>query len=503
MKSFNMRILNIIVLSFLVASPAMFAGSKDWVKLENGKFVGFTDKARQTLIKCRNTYRARKDAFKKEFKGYETVDHAIDVVRLMHGNMLLHGGPGGGKTYALFKKLQSEPGRVFDIQMNQMMSEHPFVGGQNFDAARQGKFEVNVDGSLCDSTVGIIDEAHNANPAALAALMSILNERQVKAGNKVINCPIETVFFTLNQNPYELEQQFAENGQRATAQAMLNRFTIKAFVPNWLSKTDQAALDDQYLKDLDSWYHDENGHFDWTTKFDWAELFELSKVLLRPTQEFTALSRDVMYVMRSQTIDQVEAAKATTKNSYGSDEVLPYSATAQLSERLREKIVAVIMASIVLDLLESPILDDITRLETLLKNLPYNRFGVGPLSLWRAYLMLTTVSFGKTSLNFPLDAEGKRSIDLQFGTFFDEQDAQTKQLIYKPLEKREEQMITYIKDEQKRFKEAFTTFVAKHKGALEDMASFDAILGCLNDNVKASQLNDIERLLFALKQKRS
>lgn len=503
MKSTNARILKTIALSFLVACPAMFAGSKDWVILEHGKFVGFTDKARQTISKFRDAYRARKEAFKKEFKGYETIDHAIDVVRLMHGNLLLHGGPGGGKTYALFKKLQSEPGRVFDIQMNQMMSEHPFVGGQNFDAARQGKYEVNIDGSLCDSTVGIIDEAHNANPAALAALMSILNERQVKAGNKVINCPIETVFFTLNQNPYELEQQFAENGQRATAQALMNRFTVKAFVPNWLSKVDQTALDDQYIEDLDAWYFDHNGHFDWTNKFDWNELTDLAKVLLRPTQEFNALSRDVMHFMRSQTIDQVEAVKATTKNGYGSEEVLPYAATAQLSERLRQKIVSVVMASIVLDLLESPLVDDITRLETLLKNMPNNRFGVGPLSLWRAYMMLTTISFGKTSLNFPLGADGKRSVDLQFGNFFDEQDAQTKQLIYKPLEKREEQMIVYIKDEQKRFKDAFTTFVAHHKSALEDMASFDAVLSCLNDNAKAAQLNDIERLLFALKQKRS
>ena len=61
-------------------------------------------------------------------------------------------------------------------------------------------------------------------------------------------------------------------------------------------------------------------------------------------------------------------------------------------------------------------------------------------------------------------------------------------------------MITNIKKEREWFKTEFLTLIAQHKGVLEATSSFDGLLGCLNDGTKAQNLQDVERLLFALKR---
>jgi hypothetical protein len=383
--------------------------------------------------------------------------------------------------------------------MHQMMTEQAFVGGQNFDAARQGKFEINTDGSLAHFKIALIDEIDKGNPAALSALLSLLNERQVLAGNKVIQSQLETIFSTSNANVYQICQQFAENGLRSTASALLNRFTSIAFIPNWLSKVDQAALDANYLDDLDKLFNPESAQAEVTDKslqLDWAALRELARYLLRPTEEFFSIARDFTDLLRTETIKQVELNNEDSQK-YTQEEKLPYYPTAEYTERLRERIRDIILMSVLVDLLTSKLADNIDDLERALKSMKYHRFSVGPLSVWRSYLSLTTVTFGKAQLIFPTKNNKRAALDLDFGNFFCSKNDNGCKVTYKATDSQEQQNIEYIIQEQQRFKATFLKLMERHKAVSEESGIFAGLFDCYTDTTRLDNLQDIERILFA------
>lgn len=448
----------------------------DFVKYDkNGKYEGLTDYAKKLLESSRNSLRIRKALFKKEFKQFDTVYHAAHVNRLMKGNMFFYGPPGGAKSKCIKWILAQDKDKAFEIQMHQMMSEQAFIGGHNFNAAQEGRFEINTEGSLADFKVALIDEIDKGNPAALAALLSLLNERQVLTGNKVIESTLEAIFSTSNTNLYEFYQQFAENGLRSTASALLNRFTTVAFIPNWISRIDQALLDYNYLNKLDDDFKpctDKTEQLS-STEINWQDLRTLAYYILRPNEEFLSISREFNDMLRNKTLQDIQADQIDTE--------YPYYPTVDYTERLREKIHAVVIMSAFLDLLDSPLVDDINALENTLKNLTHHRLPIGPFSLWRAYLSLTTVSFGKVNLLMP---ENNPVAYINFGNFFES---------YHPKDKQEKHTIQYILQEQEQFKDIFTRLIKEHQETLEESASYQSLSSC---NSTLQEIQDIEMLLI-------
>jgi MoxR-like ATPase len=446
------------------------------------QYIGLTNEAKQLIINSRAALLKRKEIFSKKFKQFESIYHAANIMRMVEGNMFMYGPPGGAKSYFVNWLLGYEKELPFKIQMHQMMTEQVFVGGQDYEAAKRGTYVVNVKGSLADHKTAIIDEIDKGNPATLAALLSLLNERVVYLGGETFKSPLETIFSTSNKNLYEIYEEFARNGQGSTADALLNRFSCIVFVPNWLDEKDQLALDQEYLNNLNNAFSAKQEKIDEAAlQLDWDGLRSLANALFVPTEELQLLARELVNKLRKESIDFIE-------NHEGQDDkgVIPYYATVQYTERLRRKVMDVILMSLTLDLLTSSLTEDVDCLEATLKSTPGYRFAITPLSLWRAYPILTTVSYGETKLEIHNNGEFKASIN--FGDFLDN---------YKGENKRVNKMISYIKQERDIFKSALEEIWQKHQEAVKDASSSSAMFSCLQGN--SNEFQDVERILLGNK----
>ena len=451
----------------------------------DGTYLGLSDYSKDLLSTSKAALQQMKVIFKRDFKQFESLFHAAYVNRLIKGNMFLYGPPGGAKSKFVKWIFDHEQVRCFEIQLHQMMTEHVFVGGQSFAAAQEGRFEITTEGSMAHATLGLVDEFDKGNPATLAALLSLLNERKVLAGGKVIPSTLETIFSTSNANMYEIDQLFYTNGMRSTASALLNRFTSKAFVPNWLPPKDQAELDNNYMGAFDALY---SGNIDAAQNaelkpaiIDWQGLRELAYCLFRPNEAFFSAFRELVNRLRTESIE----------NQSLLDGSVPLFSTVEYTERLRQKLHDVVIMSLFLDLLTSPIMDDIPAFENILKRLRQHRIVVEPRSLWRAYIMLTTVTFG--SVRFVLPTHNNDRYDIDFGHFFSLTDGDTDN-VYKGKDEIEQKNINDIIKEQQQFKYAVLQIIEQAEDTRECFAMNDALFNFS----EIQDLQTIERVLSVL-----
>ncbi|OFZ18251.1 MAG: hypothetical protein A2Z20_10695 [Bdellovibrionales bacterium RBG_16_40_8] len=424
---------------------------------QNYQFNGLTPEGLTALKKARDVIRERARLFENEFRNLTTVSHAGIVARLFKGNMFLYGPPGGAKSAYVNWLMKGEEELPFKLQLHQMITEQAFTGGQNFEAAKEGTYKINTKGSLADYTLALIDEAEKGNPAALSSLLSLLNEREILAGNQVIKARLETLFATSNANLPEIFQQFLENGQGSTAAALLNRFQFKAFVYNWLSPTDQAILDQRkqrrrYLKSLAETQPEvlQDEVFLEPKPLDWVALRQLAHTMFTPSPLFMTVYRDFVNDMRDQTNRAIRESEERHQQNH-IDEPFVYFPSADYTERLRQQIPEIILMSAFVDFMLSPLADD-----TSLTQITQKQIMLDPLSLWRGSLAMTTLGPGNARLKF--DPSGEQKIDIDFNWSIDPSSAR---------DKREELLIKNLKDEQERFRRTFLKHLAVVQSQIE------------------------------------
>ena len=420
-------------------------------------FKGLTVHGLKALKDARDSIRQRNQLFRTELRSLETLHHAGTVARLFKGNMFLYGPPGAAKSYFVNWLMRGETDVPFKLQLHQMITEQAFTGGQNFEAAKEGRFVINTKGSLADFAIALIDETDKGNPAALSSLLSLLNEREILAGNVVIKARLETLFATSNANLPEIFQQFVENGQGSTAPALLNRFQFKAFIYNWLSVQDQNVLDERrehrrYLHSLGESHPEilpeilKTQTFTDPERLDWVSLRQIAHTLFKPSPLFMTVYREFVNDMRNQTNRAIRVSEARHQDN-PIDEPFVYFPSADYTERLRQQIPEVIIMSAFVDFLSSPLADDIS-----LARLTSKQIELDPLSLWRSYLMLTTIGSGETKLLY--DPNGAQKVTIDFNWSIDPANAR---------DRREELLIQNLKVEQDRFQRTF----AKHLASVQ------------------------------------
>jgi hypothetical protein len=313
--------------------------------------------------------------------------------------------------------LSGEKDPAFQLQLNQMLTEQAFIGGQDYNAAREGRYEVNTQGSLADFQVAAIDELDKGNPATLAALLSLLNERKIQAGNKVIPSKNETIIVTGNATLPEMLRIFQENGLGSTAPALLNRFHSKAMVYNWLPEADQAFLDTQqkrrtYLQSLS----DQNPQVRTDQLFldpsplPWNQMRFLARQLFKTSSLFDAAARELIEKMRTDTHRAIRESEERFRTN-PQDEEYVYTAPAEFTERLRQQIPDIVLMSAFIDFLSSPLADD-----QALQQSTQRPIELDPASLWRAHLALTTLGLGHAKLKYdPMAATPDSPLSIHFG----------------------------------------------------------------------------------------
>ena len=190
------------------------------------EYGGLTAEGLEHLKSIRDALRQRSHLFNQNFLNLESMHHMVTVARAFKGNAFIYGPPGGAKSAVVKWIFSGEKNPAFQLQLHQMRTEQDFIGAQNLEEIKKGRVVYNTEGSLVDHECALIDEIEKGNPSALAALLSLLNEREVLLGKEVIKAKTETVFATSNSNLHEFFQQFLESGHRSTAPALLNRFDL-------------------------------------------------------------------------------------------------------------------------------------------------------------------------------------------------------------------------------------------------------------------------------------
>ena len=446
------------ILSFTAITPVV-AGEHpcaQLLKLEPGSFryKGLSEEGLEALKRARDTVRERVKIFESKFRNMDTIHRAGMVARLTKGNMFLYGPPGGAKSLFVDWLFSGEAEEAYKLQLHQMITEQAFLGKQTF---QDGRFDIDTETGLTAYRNALLDELDKGNPAALASIMGLLNERKLLLGNTVVDAQLETVFSTSNANLAEILQQFLENGQGSTAPALLNRFQYKALVYNWLQESDQVALDklyrrDMYLEALKDSYPEvmKDQIYVKPPVLNWDELRQLAHGIfeLGPSWDATYLS--FVEQMRTKTVRAIRESEERHKQD-PRDEPFVYFPSADYTERFRKEIPQVVIMSALLDFLLSPMADN-----KYLVQATSNPIALDYLSLWRSSLILTTVGPGEIRLVY--NPGDKQKIDVDFGWSIDSTNSR---------DRREELLIENLKKEQERFRQTFLSYLDNYRKQFE------------------------------------
>lgn len=161
---------------------------------------------------------------------------------------------GQDKTFlrALLKRLRTERPKEFDrflLQFHKLLPEGVLIGFPKVEKQlNEGKEEIEVSTSLANQkfVFSILDEVDKANPQTITALLSILNEREVFAGNQVIKTALRTAILTSNKMPSEFLDSYNED--RSTGDAVMDRTVNKVYVSNKISSEEALT---QFLINLE------------------------------------------------------------------------------------------------------------------------------------------------------------------------------------------------------------------------------------------------------------
>lgn len=179
----------------------------------------YFDRIRNVYVKLNNMF----------FK-YENEVLGALMATLSRENYLLVGPPGTAKTtlvYALSKLLNA---KWFYRQLTKFTDLEEILGPINIAKLLDGKVERIYANSIVESEFALLDEIFNASSAILNTLLSILNERVVYDGEKVVPVKTWTVFGASNRIPDEEELQ-----------ALYDRFPLRVFT-EWVSPDDTEPL---------------------------------------------------------------------------------------------------------------------------------------------------------------------------------------------------------------------------------------------------------------------
>ncbi len=163
------------------------------------------------------------------FKLDAEVQGALIAV-LSRENYLLVGPPGTAKTTLVYTISKILNARWFYRQLTKFTDLEEILGPIDVAKLLEGKVERIYANSIVNAEFALLDEIFNASSAILNTLLSILNERVVYDGDKVVPVKTWTVFGASNRIPDEEELQ-----------ALYDRFPLRAFL-EWARPEDTEQL---------------------------------------------------------------------------------------------------------------------------------------------------------------------------------------------------------------------------------------------------------------------
>jgi MoxR-like ATPase len=428
----------------------------------------FTSAGIQIVRRLRDDLRRMQRQYVRELLNMDSIFKSDVVARTEKQHVFAYGPPGAAKTQVVDFFLAREAGRIFRLQMHQMLTGDALVGGQNLDVAHTGQYVHNPRGSIIDATVGAIDEIDKATPSALQPILEVTNERRITRGETYPSA-LETLFVTSNANLPEFLDNFANNNMATTGPAFINRFAIKQLSYNWLTIEDRMVLQDRRnlkkrleILALSNPEVRNNDIFEKPQGLNFVEMRRAAELLFDvPVETEAVLKEFVEHIRRA----NITAAKESLA-AYNKDKAkigFAYVPTLDVNTRNDMMFDEIIKASALVDFLLSPLADD-TNLETYLQR----PITLDSLSIWRAYLLLTTVAPGSAHLDINLDQPDNKAVQVDFGWKIDRAQAATL---------RDERLLQYLDEEKDRFNSNLQVDLTQYQAVLRKRAEFMERLG--------------------------
>lgn len=197
--------------------------------------------------------------------GNEELVTDVLVALLCHGHVLLEGVPGLGKT-SLVRTLSQVLGVSFGrVQCTPDLMPADILGTHIVSDDGAGRRVMRFERGPVFANLLLVDEINRATPKTQAALLEVMQERQVTAGGERMQVP--SPFFVLaTQNPVEME------GTYPLPEAQLDRFAFKLIVQ--FPEADELIAIAQRTTG--------NSQFQPLTVMDGAELETLQEFATRP-----------------------------------------------------------------------------------------------------------------------------------------------------------------------------------------------------------------------------
>jgi MoxR-like ATPase len=225
---------------------------------KNPEIIGMTIRAGekgQLLFAPENRtyFKMQRDALRKNyrtlFNRYAELEHYIRRITetlMIRQNLWADGDPGGAKSAVARDFLNvrvprpdpQDPSKNiyqldrFILQFDQFTSESQLKG---FVDPHSG--EIRDFNTLMHYRYGLLDEIDKANPAALGALLAMLQEREALHGGVIKRARTQSIIQLSNMNNSEIIHAFSVQLMEATARALLDRSAYKVWVPDWITNS--------------------------------------------------------------------------------------------------------------------------------------------------------------------------------------------------------------------------------------------------------------------------
>jgi MoxR-like ATPase len=226
-------------------------------------------------------------------------------------------------------KVNNDPlKQIFTQQFHATLSETKILGGPDpFKFTEQGRYEIDYSKALISdkNLFAILDEVEKAPVALQMTLLSILNERQALAGNKVVQTALESLAGTTNATLGEMISQALphEIGGR---RALIDRFALKVHVINASENADSLFL---MLEKIES----KKGQNKFTV-IDVRGLRPLMKQVKIPDQMLAAMTTLSLHMDRYYT-DKLAKAQADVQGTQSAPDYFPpFSGSTRTQSKL-------------------------------------------------------------------------------------------------------------------------------------------------------------------------
>lgn len=147
----------------------------------------------------------------------------LALLSAIAGESIFFLGPPGTAKSMISSRIHhafKEGTKYFEYLMNEFSTPDEIFGSVKLKGLDEGVYEKNTNGYLPEANVAFLDEIWKSGPAILNTLLTIINEKKFRNGDKVVKVPLQVLLAASNELPKE----------KSGLEALYDRFIIRTIV---------------------------------------------------------------------------------------------------------------------------------------------------------------------------------------------------------------------------------------------------------------------------------